>query len=212
MAVVCVHAAGSDSQAAGLRFHAGLHQGLTGAPGACGWLPNALTLSSPPLQKLCISIPWTGLLTKPIEVTLSRLECILTATAPDNATQQPAPGTGDGSGSHRSPTKPPRGRYVDDVHSIWRVGVGWMLTTRLHGRSVRGKSASGDEVEASSLPSWLQSRLTQIMANITLKIDNLVVKYVHSNVVVSIGVRVRSTASACQLHASDCDRVYSTWK
>ena len=61
-----------------------------------------------PAQKLCISIPWTSLLSQPIEVSLSRLECILTARAPAAATTSDA----EAAGTPAKPKHSSRGRYV----------------------------------------------------------------------------------------------------
>jgi len=64
--------------------------------------------------------------------------------------------------------------------------------------------STGSESETTGLPSWLQSRMTQILANVTLKIDNLVFKYVHSDVVVSVALRVRPPVIMPHAAVSEC--------
>nr|CCA14311.1 conserved hypothetical protein [Albugo laibachii Nc14] len=100
------------------------------------------------IRELRIHIPWTQLLSQPIEVKLYTIEIILT--------------TVDSKKGGQRPTSPSTKRN----------------------RSPSGQDTQFDE----SKPSWIHESLQKILVNVTVQVNNLVVKYEESEIVFSMAL------------------------
>ena len=117
-------------------------------------------------KELRVHIPWTALFSAPIEVRLETIECIL------------------------SPV---------DVHDV--AGGSPLSASRSPKPSPAPATASPAAAAAggsgsSSIPEWLQSRISRILGNATLRVNNLILKLVHGDAVLMASLRSLTVASA----------------
>lgn len=117
-------------------------------------IPSSFDFSRGFIRELRIHIPWTQLLSQPIEVKLYTIELILTAKS--DAEQRVA-----------------RGAPVDAAAA----------------------AAGGEAPEKMEQPKsgWIHDTLQKILANISVQVNNLVLKYEHDDVVFSIALGVRTS-------------------
>ena len=102
-------------------------------------------------KELRLHIPWTSLLSAPIEIQLDTVECILSPTTSTAAQHRPSRQRQD----HKPAPPPP-----------------------------------------SALPEWIQSRITRIVANATVRVRNLIIKLRHGDTDVVASLRSLTVASA----------------
>ena len=137
------------------------------------------TLKIPPIfdikvgfiKELRIKIPWTQLLSKPIEVQLHTIECILTtkdATARGETMKR--------SGSKSELSAP----QLDDAQF-----------------SAPPAAAAAGQPPGQHDKSWMGNMLRKILANISVSMQNVVFKYEADDVVLSITAGAIEVSSAC---------------
>ncbi|TMW62274.1 hypothetical protein Poli38472_009767 [Pythium oligandrum] len=120
-------------------------------------IPSSFDFSRGFIRELRIHIPWTQLLSQPIEVKLYTVELILTARDPS------------------------RRHSVDSA-----------MAARHSARTRSIESASSKEASEIENPKsgWLRDTLQKILANVTIQVNNLVMKYEQDDVVLSVALGV----------------------
>ncbi|EQC28026.1 hypothetical protein SDRG_14297 [Saprolegnia diclina VS20] len=127
-------------------------------------LPPTFDFSRGFIRELRIHIPWTQILSQPIEVKLYTVELILTAK--DEST--------------------PRQRR----NSMASEGSYATMTTHM------SKSAEPETPIDAPKSSWLQATLAKILANVSIQINNLVLKYEEDDMVLSVTLGLLDLYSA----------------
>ena len=124
-------------------------------------IPSSFDFSRGFIRELRIHIPWTQLLSQPIEVKLYTIELILTAKN-EHREQRAARGT----------TVTTADEAMDDQEEAEREEE----------RSKMEHPKSG----------WIHDTLQTILSNISVQVNNLVLKYEHDDIVFSIALGVRA--------------------
>ncbi|RLN38158.1 hypothetical protein BBO99_00002912 [Phytophthora kernoviae] len=116
-------------------------------------IPSSFDFSRGFIRELRIHIPWTQLLSQPIEVKLYTIELILTGKSDDERR------------SSRTASSEDSPKPTD------------------------GNTSTGSEEKIEQPKSgWLHDTLQKILANISVQVNNLVLKYEHDDVVFSIAL------------------------
>ncbi|KAL3669054.1 hypothetical protein V7S43_005438 [Phytophthora oleae] len=130
-------------------------------------IPSSFDFSRGFIRELRIHIPWTQLLSQPIEVKLYTIELILTAK--DDDEQKP--------------------RAASAVDKAPKTVTG----------SDDGEASSSIEDKIDQPKSgWIHDTLQKILANISVQVNNLVLKYEHDDVVFSIALGTLDFYSASE--------------
>lgn len=132
-------------------------------------IPLGFDLSRGFIKELRISIPWTRLTTKPIEIKFHTIEIIVSPT-------HNAP-TRKRSTSNSSPKK-----SKNSPHKVKKAES--------------GETEEDQEGEDKSPPSWIQSLITRVLANVSVSIEDIVFKFDDGSVVASAFLRSFSCHSA----------------
>ncbi|KDO25308.1 hypothetical protein SPRG_09138 [Saprolegnia parasitica CBS 223.65] len=127
-------------------------------------LPPTFDFSRGFIRELRIHIPWTQILSQPIEVKLYTVELILTA----------------------KDESAPRQRR----NSMASEGSCATMTTHM------SKSAEPETPIDAPKSSWLQATLAKILANVSIQINNLVLKYEEDDMVLSVTLGLLDLYSA----------------
>ena len=128
------------------------------------------TFVSGHIHELQIHVPWTRLNTEPIVITINTIECVLKLpTDDDNAASE------------------------SDACSTVSSAAGTAA-----GRKSRRSVASGEEPPAAP-PGYVQSLINKIIANVTIVCNNLILKYVEEDIVLSLNTRNLRLSSADEL-------------
>ncbi|KAH9076192.1 hypothetical protein Ae201684P_012680 [Aphanomyces euteiches] len=128
-------------------------------------IPSTFDFSRGFIRELRIHIPWTQILSQPIEIKLYTVELILVAKD-----QQPT-------------TRPRRNSNGSECSSL----------------TYNSKQIDPDSAQQQMEPpksSWLQSMLSKILANISIQINNLVLKYEQNDIVLSLTLGLLDVYSA----------------
>ncbi|KAG7397302.1 Vacuolar protein sorting-associated protein 13B [Phytophthora boehmeriae] len=116
-------------------------------------IPSSFDFSRGFIRELRIHIPWTQLLSQPIEVKLYTIELILTGKSDDKRRSSRT-------ASSEDPPKP----------------------------TDASTSRASEEKMEQPKSGWLHDTLQKILANISVQVNNLVLKYEHDDVVFSIAL------------------------
>ncbi|OQR84540.1 hypothetical protein ACHHYP_13263 [Achlya hypogyna] len=122
-------------------------------------LPPTFDFSRGFIRELRIHIPWTQILSQPIEIKLYTVELILTAK------------------DDSAPVRPRR-------NSVASEGSCTTMTTQIS--KTTDATTSGDQPMEPPKSTWLQWTLSKILANISIQINNLVLKYEEDDIVLSL--------------------------
>ena len=140
-------------------------------------IPMAFDLDRGFIKELRIHIPWTRLTSKPIEIKFHTVEIVVVPTKRDEASapaHEPAAGSHDDEPSSEDNRSDPGD---DDVDA----------------------AAAAVASEAASAPSWTQTLIKRALANISLTVENLVLKLDDGEVVLS------ATLPSFRVHSADPD-------
>lgn len=147
-------------------------------------LPPALPVevASGFVQELRVSIPWTALLTAPIEVRLRTVEVqvrLLEGGCTPRTSEE----------GHRDPAA---SSAAAAIHGHGAAGPAGAAPSE----AKRVASAAAASTDSSGLPEWLQSRLTAIIANVVVNVENIAVSFVCRNITLAAHVRSVELCSA----------------
>ena len=125
-------------------------------------MPAAFSLSRGFIKELRLHIPWAAITAKPVEVTLTGVECALTFNpkAKDDPTQAAA-----------GATSPPSTPHVDSG------ATGPVTPTAATSTS----SAAAVEEDADASGGWASDLITKIIANLSITVNDLSLKYVEGS-------------------------------
>ena len=127
------------------------------------------------IHELQIHVPWTRLNTEPIVITINTIECVLKLPTDDD----PVAAESD-AGSTTSSSAP--GTAVASAG----------------GRKGRRSGAPGEEPPVAP-PGYVQSLINKIISNVTIVCNNLILKYVEEDIVLSLNTRNLKLSSADEL-------------
>ena len=127
------------------------------------------------IKELRIQIPWAHLFSRPIEVKISTIECILTARSGLQFKKLQLAYESKRSNSVDALREPDATEDTEAGPASAGAGNG-------------GTGVDAGKSEGSS-ESWLQDSFSAVLANASIEISNLVLKYEHANVVMSTSVR-----------------------
>jgi vacuolar protein sorting-associated protein 13B len=139
-------------------------------------IPMAFDLDRGFIKELRIHIPWTRLTSKPIEIKFHTVEIVVVPTKGDAASARKSEARAGSHDEHSS----------DDTHSD-------------PGDADVDAAAAAVASEAASAPSWTQTLITRALANISLTVENLVLKLDDGEVVLS------ATLPSFRVHSADPD-------
>ncbi|KAF0694240.1 Aste57867_14876 [Aphanomyces stellatus] len=131
-------------------------------------IPSAFDFSRGFIRELRIHIPWTQILSQPIEIKLYTVELILTAK--------------DHAAAHKRRRRNSGGSECSSV----------TLNTQTSKHLDPDPQTQMDPPKSS----WLQSMLSKILANISIQINNLVLKYEQDDIVLSLTLGLLDVYSA----------------
>ena len=130
------------------------------------------TFVSGHIHELQIHVPWTRLNTEPIVITINTIECVLKLPSDDD----------------------PAASESDACSTVSAAGV----AAAPGGRKSRRSVASGEEAPAAP-PGYVQSLINKIISNVTIVCNNLILKYVEEDIVLSLNTRNLRLSSADEL-------------
>ena len=129
------------------------------------------TFVSGHIHELQIHVPWTRLNTEPIIITINTIECVLKLPSDDDPAASES-----------------------DACSTVSAGA----AAAPGGRKSRRSVASGEEAPAAP-PGYVQSLINKIISNVTIVCNNLILKYVEEDIVLSLNTRNLRLSSADEL-------------
>ena len=130
------------------------------------------TFVSGHIHELQIHVPWTRLNTEPIVITINTIECVL-----------------------KLPTDDDPAASESDACSTVSSAAG---TAAVGGRKSRRSVVSGEETPVAP-PGYVQSLINKIISNVTIVCNNLILKYVEEDIVLSLNTRNLRLSSADEL-------------
>ena len=134
-------------------------------------IPLSFVFSRGFIKELRIQIPWAHLFSRPIEIKISTIECILTARSGLQFKKLQLAYESKRSNSM-------------DMQREAEAGE----DTGLDSTTAASTTAAPPADEGRS-ESWLQDSFSAVLANASIEISNLVLKYEHANVVMSTSIR-----------------------
>jgi hypothetical protein len=134
-------------------------------------VPPGFAITRGFVRELRIIIPWTALFSQAISVKLDTVECVLETI--DSKTN-------DGNSTYQTE----QNNVTKDTSTT--------SSSTYTGNSSEGIGGGG----GGGLPAWLQSRVTKILSNVTLSVQNLVFRYVHKSIAVVMSLRSLEIVSA----------------
>lgn len=129
------------------------------------------TFVSGHIHELQIHVPWTRLNTEPIVITINTIECVLKLPSDDD----PAASEADAC-----------------------ITVSSAPRTAVDARKSRRSVALGEETPVAP-PGYVQSLINKIISNVTIVCNNLILKYVEEDIVLSLNTRNLRLSSADEL-------------
>ncbi|CAK9101913.1 Vacuolar protein sorting-associated protein 13B (Cohen syndrome protein 1 homolog), partial [Durusdinium trenchii] len=141
------------------------------------------------IKELKIQIPWTKLLSQPVHISVSTIEIILTARSELQFRRL--------QNRYRRRSTSSLGEHSVDA-GVQRKVDGDDGGDRYRDQDRDAEHAQGPEQgsETEQQQSWLQDAIRRIVANATIQVSNLVLKYEHANVVLSASFRSMQLFSA----------------
>lgn len=128
------------------------------------------TFVSGHIHELQIHVPWTRLNTEPIVITINTIECVLKLPSDDDPDHETC-------------------STVSSTPSVTPGGTGG---------GTRSTRKSGDDLPAAP-PGYVQSLINKIISNITIVCNNLILKYVEEDIVLSLNTRNLRLSSADEM-------------
>ena len=160
-------------------------------------IPLAFVVSFGNIKDLRIHIPWTHLLSQPIEIRLANVEIVLIARNEldyrrlqleyTKRNMKKSENLNGNSGQHEN-------QELKDIlnnENESNNGKSDSQSQENKKKKINKQQNSGEEEV-----SWLQSTLRKVLGNVSLVIENLVLKYEHDNVVLSTSIESISVFSA----------------
>ena len=127
------------------------------------------------IHELHISVPWTRLNTEPIVITINTIECVLKL-----------PDKNDGGGGTESESSA-RSASPDDNQG-----------SQQSSKSKRINDRSG-KTQQEAPPGYVQSLINKIISNVKIVCNNLILKYVEEDIVLSLNTRYLCLSSANEI-------------
>ena len=127
------------------------------------------------IHELHIHVPWTRLNTEPIVITINTIECVLKL-----------PDKGDGSGGGTESESSVRSASPDEGQNSQQAS-----------KNKRSDRSGKSQQEAP--PGYVQSLINKIISNIKIVCNNLILKYVEEDIVLSLNTRYLCLSSANEI-------------
>ena len=127
------------------------------------------------IHELHIHVPWTRLNTEPIVITINTIECVLKL-----------PDKGDGSGTGTESESSVRSASPDEGQNLQQSN-----------RNKRTDRSAKSQQEAP--PGYVQSLINKIISNVKIVCNNLILKYVEEDIVLSLNTRYLCLSSANEI-------------
>ena len=127
------------------------------------------------IHELHIHVPWTRLNTEPIVITINTIECVLKL-----------PDKGDGSGAGTESESSVRSNSPDEGQNLQQSN-----------KNKRTDRSAKSQQEAP--PGYVQSLINKIISNVKIVCNNLILKYVEEDIVLSLNTRYLCLSSANEI-------------
>ena len=134
------------------------------------------TFVSGHIHELHIHVPWTRLNAEPIVITINTIECVLKL-----------PDAGDGSGGTESES------------SVRSASPDGSSSLRQNPKSKKGASDRSAKTQQEAPPGYIQSLINKIISNVKIVCNNLILKYVEEDIVLSLNTRYLCLSSADEI-------------